>query len=102
MLKRAQKGSEGESTEGGLSAVNDMSSEILYLLDPAQGVCMLEGNISRRDIHKLHWNVEMHVGCEHFWASLRRSSGALGLGVIANLGLKPKAIVTRLLRSQSQ
>ena len=38
-LKRAQKGSEGESTGSGLSAVNDMSSEILYLLDPAQGVC---------------------------------------------------------------
>jgi hypothetical protein len=53
-----------------------MSSEILYLLDLAQGLCMLEGNISRRDIHELHWNVEMHVGCEHFWASLRRSSGA--------------------------
>jgi hypothetical protein len=47
-LKRTQKGSEGESTESGLSAVNDMSSEILYLLDPAQGLCMLEGNISRR------------------------------------------------------
>jgi hypothetical protein len=30
--------------------MNDMSSEILYLLDPAQGVCMLEGNISRRDM----------------------------------------------------
>ena len=27
-----------------------MSSEILYLLDSAQGVCMLEGNISRRDM----------------------------------------------------
>ena len=27
--------------------MNDMSSEILYVLDPAQSVCMLEGNISR-------------------------------------------------------
>jgi len=45
ILKRTQKGSEGESTGSGLSAVNDMSSEILYLLDPAQGLCMLEGNI---------------------------------------------------------
>ena len=47
-LKRTQKGSEGESTGSGLSAVNDMSSEILYLLDSAQGLCMLEGNIPRR------------------------------------------------------
>ena len=45
ILKRTQKGSEGESTGGGLSAVNGMSSEILYLLDPAQGLFMLEGNI---------------------------------------------------------
>lgn len=30
--------------------MNDMISEILYLLDPAQGVCMLEGNISHRDM----------------------------------------------------
>jgi hypothetical protein len=30
--------------------MNDMSSEILYLLDPGQGLCMLEGNISRRDM----------------------------------------------------
>ena len=44
ILKRTQKGSEGESTGSGLSAVNDMSSEILYLLDPAQGLFMLEGN----------------------------------------------------------
>ena len=50
ILKRTQKGSEGESTGSGLPAVNDMSSEILYLLDSAQGVCMLEGNISRRDM----------------------------------------------------
>ena len=48
ILKRTQKGSEGEPTGSGLSAVNDMSSEILYLLDPAQGLFMLEGNISRR------------------------------------------------------
>jgi hypothetical protein len=27
-----------------------MSSEILYLLNPAQGVCMLEGHISNRDM----------------------------------------------------
>ena len=47
-LKRTQKGSEGESTGGGLPAVNDMSSEILYLSDSAQGLCMLEGNTSRR------------------------------------------------------
>ena len=46
ILKRTQKGSEGESTGSGLSAVNDMSSEILYLLDPAQGLCMLEGYTS--------------------------------------------------------
>ena len=45
ILKRTQKGSEGESTGSGLSAVNDMSSEILYLLDPAQGLFTLEGNI---------------------------------------------------------
>ncbi len=30
--------------------MNDMSSEILYLLDPAQGLFTLEGNISRRDL----------------------------------------------------
>ena len=29
--------------------MNDMSSEILYLLDPAQGLFTLEGNISHRD-----------------------------------------------------
>ena len=46
ILKRTQKGSEGESTVGGPAAVNGMSPEILYLLDPAQGLCMLEGNIS--------------------------------------------------------
>jgi len=30
-----------------------MSSEILYLLDSAQGLCMPEGNTLRRDIGKL-------------------------------------------------
>ena len=30
-----------------------MSSEILYLLDPAQGLCMPQGNTSRRAIGKL-------------------------------------------------
>ncbi len=59
-------------------------------------------DVSGRDIHELHWNVEMHVGRELIRASLRRSSGALGLGGIANLGLKPEAIMTRLRRSQSQ
>ena len=53
ILKRTQKGSEGESTGSGLSAMNDMSSEILYLLDPAQGLFMLEGNISGRANGKL-------------------------------------------------
>ena len=32
----------------------------------------------------------------------RRSYGAIGLYGIVNLGLKPEAIVTRLLRSQSE
>ncbi len=54
---------------------------------------MLEGNISRRDIHELHWNVEMHVGCEHFWASLRRSSGAF-----VHVGSRPYE--TRSLKSR--
>ena len=53
ILKRTQKGSEGEPTGSGLSAVNDMSSEILYLLDPAQGLCMPEGDISGRVFGKL-------------------------------------------------
>ena len=53
ILKRTQKGSEGEPTGSGLSAVNDMSSEILYLLDPAQGLFTLEGNISGRVLAKL-------------------------------------------------
>ena len=33
--------------------MNGISSEILYLLDSAQGLCMPEGNTSRRDIGKL-------------------------------------------------
>ena len=33
--------------------MNDMSSEILYLLDSAQGLFTLEGNISRRVYGKL-------------------------------------------------
>jgi hypothetical protein len=33
--------------------VNGISSEILYLLDPAQGLWMPEGNTSRRVIGKL-------------------------------------------------
>ena len=48
ILKRTQKGSEGESTGSSLSSMNDMSSEILYLLDPAQGLFTLEGNTSHR------------------------------------------------------
>ena len=47
-MKRTQKGSEDEQTGCGHSAVNGMSSEILYLLDPAQGLFTLEGNTSRR------------------------------------------------------
>ena len=31
---------------GGPAAMNGCSSEILYLLDPAQGLCMPEGNTS--------------------------------------------------------
>jgi hypothetical protein len=53
ILKRTQKGNEGEPTGCGHSAVNGMSSEILYLLDPAQGLCMPEGNTLRRVIGKL-------------------------------------------------
>ena len=49
-LMRTQKDSEGESTEDSLSVANDMSSEISYLMGSARGVCMLEGNISRRDM----------------------------------------------------
>lgn len=33
--------------------MNGMSSEILYLLDPAQGLCMPQGNTLRRAIGKL-------------------------------------------------
>ena len=36
----------------GHAAVNGMSSEILYLLDSAQGLCMPEGNTSCRVIGK--------------------------------------------------
>ena len=46
LLKRTQKGREGESPESGLSAVNDRSSEVFYPLDPTLGVSMLEGKIS--------------------------------------------------------
>jgi len=53
ILKRTQKGSEGEPTGCGHSAVNGQSSEMLYLLDPAQGMCMPEGNTPRRVIGKL-------------------------------------------------
>lgn len=52
-LKRTQKGSEGEPTGCGHSAVNGMSPEILYLSDSAQGLFMLEGNTSRRAHGKL-------------------------------------------------
>ncbi len=52
-LKRTQKGSEGELTECSRSAVNGMSPEILFLSDTAQGLCMLEGNTSRRANGKL-------------------------------------------------
>ena len=53
ILKRTQKGCEDEPTGCGHSAVNGMSSENLYLLDAAQGLCMLEGNTSRRVTGKL-------------------------------------------------
>ena len=52
-LKRTQKGSEDEPTGCGHPAVNGMSSEILYLLDPAQGLCIPEGNTSRGVYGKL-------------------------------------------------
>ncbi len=48
ILKRTQKGCEDEPTVGGPAAVNGISSEILYLLDPAQGLFMPEGNTSHR------------------------------------------------------
>ena len=53
-LKRKQKGSEDEWITGGPVTMNGNSSEILYLLDPAQGLCMPEGNTSRRVIGELH------------------------------------------------
>ena len=53
ILKRTQKGSEGEPTGCSHSAVNGMSSEILYLLDSAQGLFTPEGNTSRRGMGKL-------------------------------------------------
>ena len=52
ILKRTQKGREDERTACGHAAVNGMSSENLYLLDSAQGLCMPEGNTSRRAIGK--------------------------------------------------
>jgi len=53
ILKRTQKEDEDEWIAGGPAAVNGMSSEILYLLDSAHGLCMPEGNTSRRVIGKL-------------------------------------------------
>jgi len=47
-LKRTQKGCEDESTVGGPAAMNGISSEILYLSDPAQGLCNPESNIACR------------------------------------------------------
>ena len=44
-LKHTQKGIEEEWTVGDPAAINGSSSEILYLLDPAQGLCIPEGNI---------------------------------------------------------
>ena len=52
-LKRIQRGSEDERIAGGPAAVNGNSSEILYLLDPAQGLCMPQGNIACSAIGKL-------------------------------------------------
>jgi len=46
-LKRKQKGSEDERITGSPVTVNGISSEILYLLDPAQGLCMPQGNTLR-------------------------------------------------------
>ena len=48
-----QRGSEDEWIVGGPAAVNGISSEIWYLLDPAQGLFMPQGNTSRRAIGKL-------------------------------------------------
>ena len=47
MLKRTQKAREDELTVGRPAALNGCSSEILYLLDSAQGLCIPEGNINR-------------------------------------------------------
>ena len=52
-LKRTQKGCEDELTVGGPAAMNGCSSEILFLLDTAQGLVMPEGNTSHRVIGKL-------------------------------------------------
>jgi hypothetical protein len=50
-LKRTQKGSEGEWTGMVYPAVNGIElRKNGFLLDPAQGLCMLEGNISQRVI----------------------------------------------------
>ena len=48
ILKRTQKGSEDERIAGGPATVNGNSSEILYLLDPAQGLSKPEGYILHR------------------------------------------------------
>lgn len=53
ILKRTQKGSEDERIAGGPGTVNGNSSEILYLLDSAQGLFTPQGNTSRRVIGKL-------------------------------------------------
>ena len=52
ILKRTQKENEDEWTAGGPAAVNGISSEILYLLDSAQGLFTPEGNIGDRVIAK--------------------------------------------------
>ena len=48
ILKRTPKGCEDELTVGGPAVMNGSSSEILYLLDSAQGLFMPEGNTSCR------------------------------------------------------
>ena len=53
ILKRTQKENEDEWIAGGPAAVNGMSSEILYLLDSAQGLFTPEGNTPRRAIGEL-------------------------------------------------
>ncbi len=55
IVKRTQRGSEGESTGSDLPAVNAMRGFVpklrdLHLPDPAQGLCYLEGNISHCDL----------------------------------------------------